>query len=156
MDKKDGLSKEDQFVYLIVSRAQTTLVDLSSPGNYNLLAQQILTSITFWQTKAPKRQSFPEKTGTFYFHLLVQDGMGFMVCAKSQVKTGTCFSVLEEVRARFLGSFDQAVIEKSMAYSTHFLDFKRTMSELSAKVGGCLSTLLLCRIYFFFLQVGQC
>ena len=135
-----SLTGGDDFVFILVSRGQTTLVDVACPGNFNLLAQQILASVSFWRTETPKRQSIPEKTGAFYFHLLVQDGMGFLVCAKSQVKIGVCFSLLEEIRARFLGNFDEAVIEKSMAYSTHFLDFKRTLRELSVKV--CAPTLI--------------
>ena len=95
------MAPPEDFVFILVARGITPLVDVSSAGgNHNLLAHQILSSVQEWQG-APLRRSIPDKSGAYYFHLLVQDGLAFLVCASSKAKTGVCFSLLEEIRARF-------------------------------------------------------
>jgi vesicle-associated membrane protein 7 len=67
---------------------------------------------------------------------MLRDGLTYLCFATAEKKTAVCFSFLDEIRLKFLGTYDMDVIAKAMAYSTSFLDFKRVLKEEMAKWGA--------------------
>jgi vesicle-associated membrane protein 7 len=60
---------------------------------------------------------------------MLKDGLTYLCFATAEKKTAVCFSFLDEIRLRFLGTYETDQIAKAMAYSTSFLDFKRVLKD---------------------------
>jgi len=111
-------------IYSLIARGTIVLVEHANrEGNFVTLANRILTKVP----SEDHRKSYKDKSGSYMFHYMVQEGITYLCFATKGHKTGVCFGFLDEISKKFTSIFDKAQMLTAHAYDARYAGFERAL-----------------------------